>query len=308
MPAAIPTYPSFSAFAAALGANAGGMEGVSAHRLEDIHPAPYVSAQFRTGYYSVVLVRSGRGRYWLDGTVYPTRAGTVYFTNPGHVKGFALDEGVTGRVLTFTEAFLKRHAHAAVFDDLPFLIAETAPPFYADAATFAELDALAGQVEAEVGRPSSVQARVVAALLVVLLLRLRAAFWDDYEPAAEGDRGSAIVEAFKRDLEGRLRALVAGEAASPPSVADLAGAQGLHPNYLSTVVKAKTGRTVGDWTAEKLAAEARALLGGSRASVKGVAYALGFREPTSFSRFFRRETGETPSAFRRGRVALPAQG
>lgn len=299
----VPTYDTMTAFAASLGSEAADVGGAGVHRLEVVHPEPLVAGPFRAGYYSVVLIRSGRGRYWIDGTVHPTRAGTVHFTNPGHVKGFAIDEPVTGYVLTFQDAFLQEHAHASVLDDLPFLLAEAAPPFYADqepggATAFAELDALAAQVEAAASRASSARRAVVASLLMVLLLRFREAFWDDYDPVEEGHRGSAIVEAFKRDLEAHVRALVAGEQQAPPSVADLAEAQGLHPNYLSTVIKAKTGRTVGAWTAGRVATEARSMLAGSRVSVKEVAYALGFSEPTAFSRFFKRETGQTPSAFR----------
>ena len=102
----------------------------------------------------------------VDGVEYPTRAGTVYFTNPGHVKAFAYDEPSEGWVLTFTEAFLKAHARADVFGDLPFLLAETAPPFYADAEpggreAFADLVRLAGLVSAEASRASTVQAPLV---------------------------------------------------------------------------------------------------------------------------------------------------
>jgi AraC-like DNA-binding protein len=207
---------------------------------------------------------------------------------------------MSGYILTFSEPFLKEHVHADVFGDLPFLIAETAPPFYADAETFALLAGPAEAIIEEHGRPSSVQEKVIASLLMALLFRIRDAFWREYDPVEEGGRGSAIVEAFKRELEARVRALVGGGATAPPSVSDLAEAQGLHPNYLSTVVKEKTGRTVGDWMAEKLAAEARALLAGSRRSIKEVSYALGFSEATHFSRFFKRETGLTPTAFRRG--------
>lgn len=297
----IPTHTTFMDFARAIGSDPSGgvMEGASAHRIEVIHPSPSQSETFRTGYFTLVLFRTGRGRYWLDGTVYATRPGTVYFTNPGHAKAFANDAPSTGWVLTFTEAFLKTHARVDIFGELPFLLAETAPPFHADADTFAALDAQAEQVAAEIARPSSIQAPLVAALFVALLLRFREAFWDDYDPIDEGDRGSEIVRTFRRDLEVGVRALVAGEASFPPSVTDLADAQGLHPNYLSTVVKSKTGRSVGDWTAEKMAAEARGLLAGSRAPVKEIAYTLGYSEPTAFSRFFKQQTGETPTTFRR---------
>ena len=295
----IPTYPTYADFARATGKQvaAGRAEDVSADRIEGVWTTPDASAPFRTGYFTVVLIEQGRGRYVIDGAEYPTRPGTVYFTNPGHVKAFAYDAPTSGWVLTFTEGFLKEHARADVFGDLPFLLAESAPPFYADPATFEALSALAEQIAAETARPSEIRDRLVAALLVVFLLRFREAFWDGYDPVAEGDRGSAIIASFRRDLEAALRALVAGETAAAPSVADLAEAQGLHPNYLSTVVKAKTDRTVGEWTAEKLVAEARGLLSGSRASVKEVAYRLGFSEPTAFSRFFKRETGQTPTAF-----------
>lgn len=300
-----PTFSTYSAYERATGLrSSSSLYGVSADRIERVWPAPHTSSPFRTGYFTVALIESGRGRYTIDGVEYPTREGTVYFTNPGHVKAFTFDAPSTGWVLTFTEAFLKAHVRVGVFGALPFLLAETAPPFYADAspdgtAAFLALSSLAEQVAAEAGRPSTVQPQLVGALLFSLLLRFREAFWDDYDPVAEGDRSSAIVAAFQRDLEGWLRALVAGAKSAPPLVTDLADAQALHANYLSTVVKAKTGRTVGEWTAAKLAAEARGLLLDRGVAVKEVAYRLGFSEPTAFSRFFKRETGLTPSAFRR---------
>ena len=278
-----------------------GVPGASGHRMEHLHPGPITMVPFRAHYYSLVLNRTGTGTFTIDGTTYPTRARTVYFTNPGHVKGFTHLEPRTGILLTFSEAFLKEHAHSDPFRELPFLLAETAPPFYADAETFGRLDRLAEQIVEEFARPSPVRGRIVGSLLMATLLRFRDAFWGAYSPAEEGDRGSAIVVAFRCNLEARLQALVAG-AAGPPTVADLADEQALHPTYLGTVVKAKTGRTVGEWISRRLAAEAGARLAASQQSVKEVAFTLGFSEATHFSRFFKRETGLTPSAFRGSRT------
>jgi AraC-like DNA-binding protein len=48
------------------------------------------------------------------------------------------------------------------------------------------------------------------------------------------------------------------------SLSDAARAVGLTPGHLTTVVRRKTGRTVGEWIAERRMAEARRLLGPDR--------------------------------------------
>ena len=281
----------------------GVIPGASATRIEQFHPGRFARAPHRTGFFTLVLLRSGRGRYTLDAAEHDAWPGTVYVARPGHVKSYAYTEPSTGWVVTFTEAFLKEHAHAGVFGALPFLVTEPVLTAIVAAEAFAALDDLAGRVAAAVARPSSVRSPLVAALLVALLLRVREALWDDPETASvpdAGDRAHAVVRSFRSDLEAGLRALVAGEAPAPPSVADLAAAQGLHPSHLSAVVKGVTGRTAGRWAAEALAAEARGLLVDPDASVKEAAYRLGFSEPAAFSRFFRRETGESPTTFQAG--------
>ena len=108
-----------------------------------------------------------------------------------------------------------------------------------------------------------------------------------------------IVITFKKNLEAHFSSLVAGESDQLLQVQDFANLQGLHPNYFSTVIKRKTGKTVNIWIAEKTIAEAQALLAQSSQSIKEIAYQLAFQEPTHFSRFFKKHTGVTPSVFRR---------
>lgn len=283
----------------------GAVPGASAFRIEAVSSDGTERPPHRNGFFAVVLLEKGRGLYSLDGVEEEAGPRTAYVARPGHVKAYAYSSPPSGWVLTFTEAFLKTHAHVGVFRTVPFLATEPVLSARVDAATFRALDGLAAQVAGELGRPSSVQAPLVAAHLVALLLRLREALWDGRPAKPEAanaettGRASAITRAFRSDLEDRLRTLVSGEASAAPSVGDLAEVRGLHPDHLSAVVKGVTGRTAGDWVAEALAAEARGLLVDPAASVKEVGYRLGFSEPTAFSRFFKRETGVSPTAFRR---------
>ncbi|MEL7170518.1 MAG: AraC family transcriptional regulator [Bacteroidota bacterium] len=309
MPDTIPSYDSMAAFYAAIGGTMEQVEGFTVHRMEEVHAeAPYASPLFRANYYSIVLIRTGGGHYVIDEQTHPTQARTIYFTNPGHVKGFGVKEPTTGFVITFEEGFLKRYVHEGALDDFPFLIAEAVPPSYLAPEHYRSYDDLAAQLLREYKGASTYKFKVLGSLLVVLLLKLREDFWDTYDPLREADDttdgSTLLVRTFKRNLEAHFRALVAGdgppEARALPQVQDLAAAQHLHPSYFSTVVRRKTGRSVNAWIAEKATAEAQALLARTEVPVKEVAYRLGFKEPGHFSRYFKKHTGQTPTAFRAG--------
>jgi AraC family transcriptional regulator, transcriptional activator of pobA len=129
----IATYNSMSEFYQALGGKLEQNADFTIHPLEEIHDqVPLKSPLFRVNYYSIVMIRQGRGRYFLDDRTYETKPQTIYFTNPGHVKGFEVFQLVHGYILTFSESFLKQFIDKNVLDEFPFLIAEVVPPQYLD--------------------------------------------------------------------------------------------------------------------------------------------------------------------------------
>ena len=87
--------------------------------------------------------------------------------------------------------------------------------------------------------------------MIFYLLKIKEHFWHDYNPIYEGNRSSQIVKSFKKSLEDHYRDLVSGKGEMVFRVQDYAAAQSLHPNYLSNVIKTKTGKSISTWIATR---------------------------------------------------------
>lgn len=86
--------------------------------------------------------------------------------------------------------------------------------------------------------------------------------------------------------------------AEPLSLSDVAAELGMTPGHLTTVVRRRTGRTVGEWIAERRMATARGLLAETDLPIAEVARRVGMTDPGYFSRLFGREHGVSPRAWR----------
>jgi AraC-like DNA-binding protein len=86
--------------------------------------------------------------------------------------------------------------------------------------------------------------------------------------------------------------------AGPLSLRDVAGELGVTPGHLTTVVRRRTGRTVGEWIIERRMAEARGLLAETDLPIREVARRVGVSDPGYFSRLFSRTHGAAPREWR----------
>ena len=135
---------------------------------------------------------------------------------------------------------------------------------------------------------------------MVLLLKIKEKFWSNYNPIEEGNRDSQIVKSFKRLIESEFKKILGNDQNDVKlQVQYFAEKMNLHPNYLNSVIKSKTGRTVNDWISKRTLSVAKSLLINTSYSSKEIAYKLGFSEPTHFGRFFKKHTQQSPTIFRK---------
>ena len=84
-----------------------------------------------------------------------------------------------------------------------------------------------------------------------------------------------------------------------PSVAYFADKCCYSTKYFGELVKTETGRTARDFINDRLLRAAKQLLADEELSISHVSQELGFEYPQHFVRFFKSQTGKTPSKYRR---------
>lgn len=269
--------------------------------IPDIHPQiPFKSPKLRADYFSFILTIDGSGTYFLDDNKFPFDSETIYFTNPGHLKSYELNDSKDGYVITLTDNFLRENVHPEIFGEFPFLLAEIAPPKKMSEIDFEEFKTLYKQLLNEFNRDSGYKNKILGNLFGVLLIKIKEKYWSNYNPIEEGNKNSHIVKSFKQLLETEFRKVMEREQNGRKlQVQHIAESLNLHPNYLNSVIKSKTGRTVNDWVTKRTLSVAKSLLMDSSYSSKEIAYRLGFSEPTHFGRFFKKHTQLTPTRFRK---------
>ena len=249
--------------------------------------------------FSFLFVKKGSGQYTIDDHHFLAEPGSIYFTNPSNYRTFEWNDIEEIYLICFDETFLKENVHQDVFNEFSFLLTETVQPKILNTEFYNQIEQIYLQIHKEYLGTSRYKYRIIGSLFVVLLIKIKEYFWEDYNPIYEGNRSSQIVKDFKRILEQHYRDLGSGKTQTVFRVQDYANAQNLHPNYLSTVIKTKTGKPIATWIADKTISEAKSLLQNSTASIKEIAYSLGFSEAAHFSNYFKKHTNTSPVIYRK---------
>jgi AraC family transcriptional activator of pobA len=83
-----------------------------------------------------------------------------------------------------------------------------------------------------------------------------------------------------------------------PAVAWCASELHLSPNYFGDLMKKETGKTAQEYIHSKVAEVAKERIFDPSKSVSEIAYEMGFKYPSHFTRFFKQHVGATPNEYR----------
>jgi AraC family transcriptional regulator, transcriptional activator of pobA len=248
----------------------------------------------------LVYVEHGEGRMQVDERVWSLHAGDVLLVAPGAVvtpSGRPADPTTSIWTVFFPADLVDPDAPSSplAWRAHPLLYPFTRGgrpgggrfhvPEDDRAGWLGELSALATELdERRDGFAEAARAHVT--LLLVRIGRLGSDLPADLREHDEG-----LLAAVFDALEARFR--------EPITARDVAAAVGLSPGHVTTVVRRRTGRTVGQWVTERRLQEARRLLATTDLTVTEIAARVGYRDPGYFIRRFRAAHGRAPQEWRR---------
>jgi AraC family transcriptional activator of pobA len=242
----------------------------------------------RKDHYLFVFMRRGGVRQWIDMSSFMLKENTIYFTGPGRiiVKEESAELWSTG--IAFTKEFLS--LQNASLSSLPVIRnpQDSYELFLTERDVFFIEDILE-KINTEYLRPGEWQQRMLAAYLTLLLTYLSQLYTEQH-PENNASADKLLLREFEKKIDENYLNL--------HEVSDYASLLNISAGHLSEVVKSHSGKPAIKHIHDRLVLEARRQLFHTGASSKEIAYTLGFSDASYFNRFFKRETGVTPTEYR----------
>lgn len=213
---------------------------------------------------------------------------TLYLLTPGNHCLHEQTTTLTGYQISFSLEFL--YDNGIHYTLTHWLVSQTARShvLHDDPDIQLRIGHIIRDINREYDHSTHLSADIISGLLNLLLLYLKRRSGDTPAPTTtETQMVRNFLTSVKRQfITKRL-------------VYDYALELSITPNYLNRVVKKLTGTTASDHIRQQIVLEAKRQIITSGASMKQVAYNLGFDNLAHFSKFFKNKSGQNYTAFKR---------
>ncbi|MBB3660636.1 AraC family transcriptional activator of pobA [Rhizobium sp. BK650] len=238
-------------------------------------------------FFQILYISAGSGDAIFGGERHRIIPNTVITVPPRLSHGFRFSRDIDGLVITVLASHLKappgdRSPLGQWLANPHLTVLEMNDPDAAHAAqTLLRLGAEFATRSS--GRMDLLEAYVTIALQLTMRL----------SGSAAGESGNENVRRMEQ-----LNGLIQQHLRTHRPAAFYAAELGISPTHLNRIVKAATGLGAHEMIAQRLADEAKRELVFTFGSAQEISYRLGFADPAYFSRFFLKQTGQTPRAWR----------
>lgn len=251
----------------------------------------------RTDFYHVIWIEKGSPTHLVDFHPVKMPKNSILFINKSQVHLFDSSEKYDGKLILFTDRFLSKNQEDVDFLNSTILfndLLETIP-LQLDGIK-RNLDSLVELIRAELANGNDALQRDILQNYLHNFLLLC-----DREKRRQGFR--KIPKGADRDYSILFTSLVNKHFSKVRSVHEYAEMMHVPQKRLSRATAHVLGKSPKEIIRERMLLEIKRLLVHTNKSIKEIGFDLGFNEPTNFIKYFRQQSGQTPSEFRETHLA-----
>jgi AraC family transcriptional activator of pobA len=242
----------------------------------------------RHDFYFMLFIKNGDGEHEIDFIKYAVKDFSVFFVRPGQVHQLKLKKGSSGFMIQFTSDFY-------VPKDLPALqvLRKVSNKNYCQVSEtgIAQIYGLLNSIFLEFNQKQERYTEAIKSFLNILFITIAR-----QSPFPTKIASEAKLYAQERLEE--LQDLLGKNIQTKKQVTDYAQMLSMTPYQLNAITMGLLKKTVSELINEYIILEAKRLLVGTVNQVNQIADELGYDDPSYFIRFFKKQTGLTPEAFR----------
>ena len=240
-------------------------------------------------FFFVLALQTGSGIHEIDFIPYRVHNNTIFILRPGQVHRLELNAGCTGFLMEFDFTF---YQPKNTITDQRWKKASAKNYCEVEVARFNKLYTFLANVFDEF---TTMQDGYTEAIRANLDL-----FFIEYIRQSQNPQSiTKTANGYIQDQFEELLLLLEKNISSMKSVAQYAALLNLSPYQLNAITKSAVGKTVSDLINEQIILEAKRYLLATSNQVKEVADHLGYEDVSYFIRFFKKQTGHAPDAFRK---------
>ncbi|MDP3641940.1 MAG: AraC family transcriptional regulator [Bacteroidota bacterium] len=247
----------------------------------------------RHDFFEVLFLLKGSGFHVIDSNKYEIKPPCVFFMSPGQAHKLELSNDIEGYIFIFTADFyLLNRSNQNSLIEFPYfytLHQDNPPLLLENENDIRFLETLFRQSIAEISQTGDFIPEMLRSILD-LILTTCAARYPVNENLLNKGKGQILVKRFFHLLEKNHQKNLL--------LNDYARMIGITSNHLTQTVKQLTGKTSSQIIKAKQLLEIKRLLVHTNLSVSEIASQLNFDDQSYFTKFFKRETGQTPLQYR----------